>query len=272
MPDPADLALVDALEAVWVSIGRLGDSLSEAEWKQPTECPGWSVQDNLAHVVGIESVILGRPAPALSPADGPHLKNDLARSNEVWVDAYRDHTGAAMLAEFRAVTGERLRGLRASETDFGAESWTPVGPGTVRDLLPFRVFDSWIHEQDMRRAVGKPGGWGGPGAAAALDRIVAVMPMVVGKRVAPREGTTVVFAVTGAVPRRVAIGIVDGRARVLEVSPDVPTVRLELDGETFVRLGAGRGDPESILAEGRVAFAGDAELGCGVARAMNFLF
>ena len=26
--------------------------LTEAEWKAPTECPGWSVQDNLAHIIG----------------------------------------------------------------------------------------------------------------------------------------------------------------------------------------------------------------------------
>lgn len=272
MPDPADLAVVEQLEAVWSSIGALGDSLTEVDWQQPTECPGWSVQDNLAHVIGIESVILGRPVPDRMPPDGPHLRNDLARSNEMWVDVYREHTGAAVLAEFRAVTAERLSILRAPEMDFGADAWTPVGPGTVRDLLPFRVFDSWIHEQDMRRAVRRPGGWEGAAAASALDRIAAVMPMVVGKKVAPPEGTTVVFSVTGEVPRGITIAIVDGRARVLDAPPEVPTVRLELDGETFVRLGAGRGDPEAILATGRVTIVGDAALGASVARAMNFMF
>ena len=275
MPDPAepaDLALVDALEGVWASIGALGDTLTEDEWKRPTECPGWTVQDNLAHVLGIESVILGRPVPDRSPPEGPHLKNDLARSNELWVDASRDRSGAAVLAEFRPVTDERLRALRAPGLDFGAESWTPVGPGTVRDLLPFRVFDSWIHEQDVRRAVGKPGGWAGPAAEAAIDRLAAVMPMIVGKKVAPPEGTTVVFVVTGPVPREIEIGVLDGRARVLAAPPGAPTVRLELDGETFVRLGAGRGDPEAILAAGQVAFSGDADIGRRVALAMNFLF
>ena len=272
MPDPADLVVVEQLAAVWSSIGALGDSLTEPDWLQPTECPGWSVQDNLAHVIGIESVILGRPVPDRMPPDGPHLRNDLARGNEVWVDAYREQTGAAVLTEFRVVTAERLGTLRAPEMDFGADSWTPVGPGTVRDLLPFRVFDSWIHEQDMRRAVGHPGGWYGAAAVSVLDRIAAVMPMVVGKKVAPPEGTTVVFAVTGKVPRSIAIAIVDGRARVLDAPPEEPTVRLELDGETFVRLGAGRGDPEAILATGHVSIAGDAGLGASVARAMNFLF
>ena len=81
MPAPTDdQAHVDRLEEVWSSTARLGDSLTEADWKAPTECPGWSVQDNLAHVIGIESVILGRAEPELSPPDAEHIKNDVGRS------------------------------------------------------------------------------------------------------------------------------------------------------------------------------------------------
>ena len=61
-PNPdADQEVVDALADVWASMQRLGDELDEAQWKLPTDCPGWTVQDNLAHILGIESVILGLP-------------------------------------------------------------------------------------------------------------------------------------------------------------------------------------------------------------------
>src|SRR5664279_3744348 len=253
MPAPtADQAHVDRLEEVWASTTRLGDSLTEAQWKAPTECPGWSVQDNLAHVIGIESVILGRPEPELSPPAGEHVKNDMGRSNELWVEACRERTGAEVLDEFRVVTGERLAALRAPDMDFGADSWTPIGPGEVRDMLGFRMFDAWIHEQDMRRAVGKPGGWDGEAARASLDRMADIMPMVVGKRVKPADGSTIVFELVGPAARDIVVGMEGGRAQMLPAAPGEATVRIRLSGEAFVRLGAGRGDAEVILGSGAV--------------------
>jgi uncharacterized protein (TIGR03083 family) len=269
---PDDLELVDQLDEVWGSMASLGDLLTEAEWKLPTECPGWSVQDNLAHIIGIECTILGRPDPNVEAGDGDHIKNDVGRANEVWVEAYRDRPGAEVLEAFRSVTGERLEGLRAPGMDFGAESWSPIGPGTVRDLLPFRVFDSWVHEQDMRRAVGRPGGWDGATATASLDKVVEVMPMVVGKRVKPADGTVVLFEVIGPAARDVVIEMEDGRARLRDEPSVAPTVKIRLSGEVFVRLGTGRGDVDVILGSGTVEISGDAEIGFAITRSMNFLF
>jgi uncharacterized protein (TIGR03083 family) len=267
-----DLELVDQLDEVWSSMASLGDLLTEAEWKLPTECPGWSVQDNLAHIIGIECTILGRPEPEVEPADGDHIKNDVGRANEVWVEAYRDRSGAEVLEAFRTVTQERLDALRAPDMDFGADSWSPVGPGAVRDLLPFRVFDSWIHEQDMRRAVGRPGGWDGSSAPASLDRVVSVMPMVVGKRVQPADGTIVLFDVIGPAGREVYIEMENGRAQLRDDVSGAPTVKIRLSGEVFVRLSTGRGDADVIIGSGTVEISGDAELGFAITRSMNFLF
>jgi uncharacterized protein (TIGR03083 family) len=267
-----DIELVERLDEVWSSIASLGDLLTEAEWKLPTECPGWSVQDNLAHIIGIESIILGRAEPDVAPGEGEHVKNDVGRSNEVWVEAYRDRPGAEVLEEFRSVTGERLAALQSPDTDFGAEAWTPVGPGTVRDLLPFRMFDSWIHEQDMRRAVGRPGGWDGASAPASLDRVVSVMPMIVGKRIKPADGTIVLFDVIGPAAREVVIEMEDGRAQLRDRAAGAPTVKIRLSGEVFVRLSAGRGDVDIILGSGTVEISGDAELGFAITRSMNFMF
>ncbi len=292
-PTETDRELVDRLEEVWRSIDVLCTGLSEAEWKTSTECPGWSVQDNLAHIVGIESSILGRPEPDHAPPDGEHVKNDIGRRNEVWVASRRARSGPEVLAEFRAVTATRLDALHAMRADdFGADSWTPVGPGTVRDLLPFRVFDCWVHEQDMRRAVGRPGGFDGEVAREGIGRVAAVMPMVVGKKVKPPDGTTIVFDVTGPAARVVALVVEGGRARALDPVPAdpaladpvpadpvpadpvpvEPTVRLTMSSETFLRLGAGRGDPAAVLASGSVSTEGDHALGEAIVGQMNFLF
>jgi uncharacterized protein (TIGR03083 family) len=190
----------------------------------------------------------------------------------VFVDSRRDRTGAEALAEFRTVTGERLAQLRAfGPDDFGADSFTPVGPGTVRDLLPFRVFDSWVHEQDMRRAVARPGHLAGPVADAAFARVVGSMPFVVGKKAQAPPGSIVVFDLTAPLAQRFAIRT-DGRAQLLDDVPTEVTARITTDGETFARLACGRLDPTDALAGGTVRVDGDEALGRRVVESLNFLF
>lgn len=269
-----DAELVDQLEQVWTSIAELGDSLDEEEWKRATDLPGWSVQDNLTHLTGMEVGLLGRDVDTREvPDDLPHVKNDPGRRHEEIVEARRDVSGADALAEFREVTTARIAQLRGYGPDeFGADSWTPVGPGTVRDLLPFRVFDSWVHEQDMRGAVDRPGGFDGAAAAAAFERIVAPMGYVVGKKAAAPEGASVVFAVDGPIARTFAIGVEGGRASPLPEIPNDPTVRLSMDTTAFVRLGCGRVEPARAIDGGEVLVEGDEDLGRRVVESMNFLF
>jgi uncharacterized protein (TIGR03083 family) len=272
-PQHEDQQAVDLLEQVWGSLDEACTGLTEEQWKTPTDLPGWSVQDNLAHISAIESSILGRPAPDHTPPEYDHVKNEVGQRNEVWVDARRSWSGADVLAEFREVTGARLAELRGfSEADFSADSWTPAGPGTVRDLLPFRAFDSWAHEQDIRRALDRPGDLDGPVADFALKRVVGALPFVVGKKVHPPDGTTVVFEVSGSWPTTVAIGVQDGRAKTLAEVPEDATVTLAIDAEAFACLGLGRWNRETAAERGMVSVRGDDALGRSVLDQMNFLF
>jgi uncharacterized protein (TIGR03083 family) len=270
---PSDAELVELLDTVWSSIAAFGAGLDEEQWKRPTEVPGWSVQDNLTHITALEWLLIGRPAPDHSvPDDLAHVKNDFGRSNEVFVDSRRALTGADALAEFEEVTAERIAQLRAfGPDDFSADSFTPVGPGTVRDLLPFRVFDSWVHEQDMRRAVGVPGHLDGSVAETAFERMAGSMPYVVGKKAAAPDGSTVVFELGPPLAHTLAIGV-DGRASRLDDAPAAPTVTITTDGETFTRLACGRVDGARALADATVRLAGDEALGRSVVESMNFLF
>src|SRR2546422_827056 len=106
----ADHTLVDKMAAVWASIETLCTGLSEEEWKTPTDCPGWTVQDQLSHLAGNESSLLGRPAPQHEVGDLPHLRNAIGRMNEVVVDYRRSWPGDKVLDEFREVTRARLPG------------------------------------------------------------------------------------------------------------------------------------------------------------------
>jgi uncharacterized protein (TIGR03083 family) len=270
----AESALVDALADVWASMQQLGDELDEAQWKLPTDCPGWTVQDNLAHIVGIESIILGLPEPAVEIGDLPHVQNDLGRSNEVWVESFRSWSGAAVLHEFRVITGARLTALRShTEREWSAPSWTPVGEGAVRDLIPFRVLDSWVHELDMRRAVGAPADMESVSARLALGRLRGVLGMIVGARLRPADGTRVAFVVEGPAAFTDAYAMSEGRAVALEPLPEpvaagVDTV-LTMNADTFVRLIGGRGALEAVAPAVRIE--GDASLGHRVLEHMKVL-
>jgi uncharacterized protein (TIGR03083 family) len=201
------------------------------------------------------------------------VKNDPGARNERYVDSRRDWSGADALAEFVDVTHARVAQLRSySVEDFAADSWTPMGPGTVHDLLPFRVFDSWVHEQDMRRAVGRPGGLGGGAAEESMQRITGTAGYVIGKKAGAPDGTTVVIELEAPLAQTLAIGVEGGRARALDAVPDAPTVRITTDGETYARLACGRGDPAAARAAGSVRVEGDEALGNRIVDELNFLF
>lgn len=269
-----DHELVDTIDGVWRSIDEFGAALTEAEWKTPTELPGWSVQDNLVHLSSIEARLLGRPWRGLPDAPGgPHVLNDFGNENEKAVHSRRTWTGAEALAEFHSLTRERVDVLRALDTaGFDADAWTPMGQGTVRSMLTFRIIDAYAHEQDMRRAVAHLGGTASLAADHVLNEMAGIMPFVIGKKAAAPDGSTVVFSLGEPLARTVSIEMVDGRARLTDRIPDQPTTTLTMSTITFERLGFGRVDPEAALAAGDVTIDGDGDLGNRVVGAMNYMF
>ena len=264
--------IVDLMETVWQSLSALCDDFTPAQWVTPTECPGWSVQDQISHLVGSECRLLGRPAPDHEPADTSNVRNEVGQSNERLVDYRRQFSGAAVLSEFREITAERLAALRAmTDADFAAETDNPLGRGPYTDLLRIRIYDAWVHEQDIRRALHLPGHLDGPVAQHAYGRTAMAMPFVVGRKVKPAAGATVVFDITGPTGGAIALNMDAGRAHRLDTTPDSPTVRLTMDLTAFNALGTGRWTADSALANGAVAIAGDRALGERIVGEMNFM-
>ena len=264
--------MVDLMESVWRSIDGLCSSLTPDQWATPTECPGWAVQDQVSHLVGSECRILGRPAPEHEPSDTSHVRNEVGQGNEVLVDYRRQFSGAEVLAEFREITAERLTLLRAmSEEDFAAETPNPLGSGPYTDMLAIRIYDAWVHEQDMRRALGIPGHLDGPVAQHSYGRTRAAMPFVVGRKVKPDDGATVVFEITGDVGGTIALNMEGGRAQRMDAPPESPTVRLTMGLEPFNALGTGRWTAEHALSNGSVSIDGDRALGERIVGEMNFM-
>lgn len=156
-----------ALAETWGSLAEACDQLSATEWALPTECPGWDVKDQLSHLIGIERSLLGEAAPEWDGPPGPHVRNDVAAMNERWVAVRRPLPGSLVRTEFLEVTRARLAELeRRSDDEWAAVGWSPVGEVPYAVFMEVRAFDSWVHEQDARRALDRPGGAGtGPRAS-----------------------------------------------------------------------------------------------------------
>ena len=260
------IRLVELLTTTWTSIDELCSSLSEEEWKRPTGCPGWSVQDNVSHLIDFEATALGRPRPEHQVGEVPHAKNDMGTINEIGVDARRRLPGPEVLAEYREVTAARLGQLAGlTDEDLDRETETPIGPGTIRDLLTLRVMDTWSHEQDIRRALGRPGHVEGPVVEHSIEYFARFVPFAVAKKAGAPDGTTVVFHVGSAAP--FAVAVEGRRGGPLDALPDDPTVVLKTDPGTFEALVGGRSDADMS----KVDIAGDVELGRRIAEHLGFM-
>lgn len=261
---------VENLGRIWSSIEALCSSLTEEQWKQPTALPGWSVQDNLSHLVDYESRALGRPGPDHTPADLGHTRNAIGQSNEVGVDHRRPWTGEQVLAEFREVTAARLVQLRSlTDDDLAQPVDTPAGPGTAADMLNLRVMDSWAHEQDIRTALRHPGHLEGPAVDQALAHFTGFLPYVVGKRAGAPDGARVVVDIAGHDP--IAIEVVDRRARRTDTIPLEPDVRVRTDVATFAALVNGRIHASEAGLDDRIEIIGDEVLGRAIVDNLNVM-
>jgi uncharacterized protein (TIGR03083 family) len=255
---------IEHLAELWGTLDELCSSLTDEDWARPTGCPGWTVQDQVAHLVDYESRAVGRPAPEHVAAEGTHVRNELGRGNEIGVDYRRSWPPSRVLDEFREVTAARLEQLRGlTDDDLKREVMTPAGPGTVADMLTLRVMDTWSHEQDIRRAVGRPGGENGPAVDEAVTYWSRFLPFVVGKRAGAPDGVNVLFVIGD---HRFGVEVVDGRARATATLPDAPTVSVTMPAPTFAALVGGRAD-----APDNVELTGDAALGRKIVDGLGFL-
>jgi uncharacterized protein (TIGR03083 family) len=263
-------AVVPVLVAEWAAIDKLLGSLRPDQWAMPTSLPGWSVHDNVSHLIGTECALSGQEPPPYKydVRELAHVRNDIGAANELWVRGLRAESPARMLTRFREITASRTEALTAmTQEEFDAPSWTPAGEGTYGRFMQIRLFDCWMHEQDIREATGIPGNDDGPCAELALAEVSGALGYIVGKKAGAPDGAGVTIELTGPVhtTRHVAV---DGRAAVVDALPAPPAVTMRLSSNLFARLAGGRVPVAERLNE--IAFEGDLELGRRIARALPF--
>ncbi len=265
---------LEAWEGTLQSVVELGRRLTPEQWAAPTECPGWSTGDVVRHLAWIESFLAGRPQPEHVIEDWttfPHVRSDFGRATELGVDARRHLSQAEACEELAGLVDVRLAQIMALDP-LTLETQVPGvfgSPVPLRDLLGVRTFDSWTHEQDIRRATGLAANLRSPGAEVSALRITASLGYVLAKGLGAPAGTVLRVQVAGPVEfvRTVAVGA-DGRGGTAHDDAE-PTVSLTTDWETFARLATGRLDTAAPDVLDAVALAGDAELASRVLPALS---
>ncbi|SDD98068.1 maleylpyruvate isomerase family mycothiol-dependent enzyme [Streptomyces prasinopilosus] len=249
------------------AISELVQPLVEADWNRRTPCPGWSVRDVVSHVIGLDCEMLGDPRPIHAlPRDLFHVTDEHQRYMEIQVDVRRHHTAPEMTSELEYTIIRRNRQLRNESREPGRTVRGPLGSElTLEESMRRHAFDVWVHEQDLRAALGRPGNLDSPGAYVARDVLLEELPRVVAEKAQAPRSSAVVIDVHGPVEflRTVRVDI-QGRGT-LETSPALgPAVSLALDWETYVRLACGRVTPEAV--SDRVKTDGDPDLAAAILR------
>lgn len=257
--DRAELA--GYVEVWWQAVNdflHLLEELPEREWTTPTDLAGWDVKACASHTAHLEGILAGNPEETAEVGEPPHVTGLMGLYTEIGVVNRRDASADAIINEIREVTTRRHTALLADPPTDGDAKPQPIFggvPWSWRTLLRNRPLDVWMHEQDVRRAVGRPGNLDSAPAKHTAEYLAESLGYVLGKKVGAPTGTSMVLDMEGSPPLAFKIDE-NGRGQRVP-APAVPTVTLHMDRESFIRLAGGRCAAEP----GRITVDGDLELG-----------
>ena len=125
--------------------------LDEGEWRAATRCDDWTVQDVVAHMIGVNafwqmsvlSGLAGTPTRVL-------VDFDPAATPPLMVAPMRALAPADILDQYVSSND----GFLGAVADLDAAGWetlaeTPAGHVSIRLLAFHALWDSWVHERDI---------------------------------------------------------------------------------------------------------------------------
>ena len=256
---------------------ELLSSLAAGQWQASTVCPGWSVKDIALHLLGGDVDLLSRRRDGVAPADPSsqpagfqELVSSLDRLNQTWVEATR-RVSPRLLCELLAVTGEATWRYLGSLDLFAVEesvSW--IRPEPVPNWLDVarQYTERWVHQQQIRDAVGVPGLKEPAFMAPVLATFVHTLPRAF-TDVPAAVGTTVEVAITGEVGGRWVLTRGPHGWELTAGTAPAPRARVALDAETAWRLWTKQLSPAA--AQMSVTISGERTLGLPVLNAVAII-
>ncbi len=201
--------LVEAFAQTAQAVVDLAHDCSADDLALPTECPGWTVHDQISHVTGVEAWLEGRQDPRVTLRHYEHIRNELGRKVEFAVEVRRGRSGAEVVAELEDVLAGRLSTLRDPTLTDSSVIAGPFGPDLAATVVLMRTFDVWAHEQDIRTALGRPGDLDSPAAAVFVGLVLLQLPRLIVRGASLEPGECVVVDVTGPLVASEGVRVVE---------------------------------------------------------------
>jgi uncharacterized protein (TIGR03083 family) len=216
-------------------------SLDPPAWRRPTVCPGWRVHDVVAHLVHDHIRRLSGTRDVHTPGirPGEDLPGFLARVNQEFVEVAR-RWSPAVLIELCADLGPRLdrvwAGLDLHRIYDNDVSWAAPGVPAPAWLDVAREYtEYWVHQQQIRDAVGRPGANGPELLGPVVDTFLRALPRAF-HRVDCADGAAVAVEITGAGGGAWTVTRVGGGWWVTRGSDPRAVARVALSSDTLWRL------------------------------------
>jgi uncharacterized protein (TIGR03083 family) len=170
--------------------------LSEDEWQSPSRCDGWTAQDVVAHLVGVNAFWEASVKAGLAGAPTRILADfDPAAHPPLMIEPMRALSSREVFDQF-VTSNDGFLGALATLDDDG---WSmigesPAGHVTIRLLASHALWDSWIHERDIALPLGRAAIEEPDEIASSLRYAAAVGPALTLTQKKPFVGTLAVAA------------------------------------------------------------------------------
>ena len=156
--------VIPGMTAEYETFTDLLRSLSDEEWTTPSRCDGWTVADVAGHVVGQLTDVTQLRLDGLGTAEATQRQ----------ADERRGRTPAELADELEQSTKSAID-LAAA---FDDAAWTAEGPQGNGQTLGYGIeslwFDTFLHADDIRSAVGRPT-VGGAAFAPSVSHLTQVL-------------------------------------------------------------------------------------------------
>jgi uncharacterized protein (TIGR03083 family) len=159
--------------------------LERSDWERPTACAEWSVKDIAAHLLDGNIRRLSFQRDGLSPPSRgpiqsyPELVAYLNRLNAEWVQAAR-RMSPEVLVQLLELTGRQVADFFLSLDPFARALFSVAWAGEDVSLNWFDIAreytERWLHQQQIREAVGAPGLTGREWLHPVLDVFLRALP------------------------------------------------------------------------------------------------
>jgi uncharacterized protein (TIGR03083 family) len=238
-------AALETVRADSAALLEIGAGLTEQEWQAPSGCEGWRVQDVVTHLANL-FWLLTDPAK-LPPVEGVPTE----QAQEAAVQARKDFSGAAALADYKESAGPAFEQMAQIET---LDMEIPLGDLGTYPAALLSVAYSFDHYTHIRADLFEPRGSlrGTPPPSDAqrlvpvLDWIEAALPQ---QNAAAAAACTLRLEVTGAGARSISFGSGQPTATIRSDAPSL--VRWVTQRGSWAELGVQAVGDDGALAAAR---------------------